>query len=392
MKLTKTLLVGAILAGMAGAAQAETSVTLYGIVDLGLTHQRGKVGTTDSNRGVYGGDYQSRIGMNDGIQNGSRFGLRGTEDLGDGLSAVFTLESGFTANNGNRSQGDRLFGRQATVGLSSDQWGLLELGRQTNIASKYFGDIDPFSLDYLNANMGMAFSAANTVRYDNMVMYQTPVWSGFQGGVGYSFSTDDVEGPTGFKTKENNRAWTAGVRYDNGPLKLALSYDVQYRKPNQPQPQQFIIGGAYDFEVVKLSLAYGRSEDGVFAGQDFSLMGGRQQAGGPAMGQGFSNGRFTWDGLRINSYMVGVSAPIGGASNVFASWQRADPNKNLYAMDIYSLGYTYDLSKRTNLYALASYADGAAFIDGNKMSTVGVGIRHRRNSMKIDTLFSIKVW
>ncbi|HEY9321872.1 putative porin [Achromobacter deleyi] len=376
MKLTKTLLVGAILAGMAGAAQAETSVTLYGIVDLGLTYQRGKVGTTDSNRGVYGGDYQSRIGMNDGIQNGSRFGLRGTEDLGDGLSAVFTLESGFTANNGNRSQGDRLFGRQATIGLSS-QWGLLELGRQTNIASKYFGDIDPFSLDYLNANMGMAFSAANTVRYDNMVMYQTPVWSGFQGGVGYSFSTDDVEGPTGFRTKENNRAITAGVRYDNGPLKLALSYDVQYRKPNQPQPQQFIIGGAYDFEVVKLSLAYGRSEDGVFAGQDFSLMGGRQQSGGPAMGQGFSNGRFTWDGLRINSYMVGVSAPIGGASNIFASWQRADPNKNLYAMDIYSVGYTYDLSKRTNLYALASYADGAAFINGNKISTVGAGIRHR---------------
>ena len=69
MKLTKTLLVGAILAGMAGAAQAETSVTLYGIVDLGLTYQRGKVGTTDSNRGAYGGDYQSRIGMNDGIQN-----------------------------------------------------------------------------------------------------------------------------------------------------------------------------------------------------------------------------------------------------------------------------------------------------------------------------------
>ncbi len=362
---------------MAGAAHAETSVTLYGIVDLGLTYQRGKVGTTDSNRGVNGGDYHSRIGMNDGIQNGSRFGLRGTEDLGDGLSAVFTLESGFTANNGNRSQGDRLFGRQATVGLNSDTWGLLELGRQTNIASKYFGDIDPFALDYLNANMGLAFSAANTVRYDNMVMYQTPVYSGFQGGVGYSFSTDDVEGPTAFKTKENNRAWTAGVRYDNGPLKLALSYDVQYRKPNQPQPQQFIIGGAYDFEVVKLSLAYGRSEDGVFAGQDFSLMGGRQQAGGSAQGQGFTNGRFTWDGLRINSYMVGVSAPIGAASNIFASWQRADPNKNLYAMDIYSVGYTYDLSKRTNLYALASYADGAAFINGNKISTVGAGIRHR---------------
>ncbi|KGD92379.1 porin [Achromobacter sp. RTa] len=377
MKLTKTLLAGAILAGMAGTAYAETSVTLYGIVDLGLTYQRGKVGTTDSNRGLYGGDYRSRVGMNDGIQNGSRWGLRGTEDLGDGLSAVFTLESGFTANNGNRSQGGRMFGRQATVGLSHTEWGLLELGRQTNIASKYFSDIDPFSLDYLNANMGMTFSAANTVRYDNMVMYQTPNWNGFQGGVGYSFSTDDVEGPTGFKTKDNNRAWTAGVKYDNGPLKLALTYDVQYRKPNQPQPQQFIIGGAYDFEVIKVSLAYGRSEDGVFAGQDFALMGGRQQSGGIARGIGYTNDRFTWDGLRINSYMVGVSAPIGGSSNVFASWQRADPNKNLYAMDVYSLGYTYDLSKRTNLYALASYADGAAFIKGDKISTLGVGIRHR---------------
>ncbi|PND30150.1 porin, partial [Achromobacter pulmonis] len=109
MKLTRTLLAGAILAGMAGAAHAETSVTLYGVVDLGLTYQRGKVGTTDSNRGLYGGDYRSRIGMSDGIQNnGSRWGLRGVEDLGDGLSAVFTLESGFTANNGNRSQGGRM--------------------------------------------------------------------------------------------------------------------------------------------------------------------------------------------------------------------------------------------------------------------------------------------
>src|SRR3546814_12127181 len=58
-----------------------------------------------------------------------------------------------------------------------------------------------------------AFSAANTVRYDNMVMYQTPSWSGFQAGVGYSFSTDDVEGPTGFEEDDNNRAITAGVRY-----------------------------------------------------------------------------------------------------------------------------------------------------------------------------------
>lgn len=375
--LRETLLASAILVMTGGVAAAETSVTLYGLVDVGLTFQRGKVGPTDSNRGLYGGSAQSRFGMTDGVQNGSRFGLRGVEDLGDGLQAVFVLENGFNARNGSRAQGDRLFGRQATIGLAHAQWGQLDLGRQTNIASKYFGDIDPFGTDFLTATMGTSFSAANTVRYDNMVMYQTPSWSGLQAGVGYSFSTDDVEGPTDFRTKENNRAITTGLRYVNGPLNVALTYDRQFRKPNQPQPQQFILGASYDFEVVKLALAYGRTEDGVFAGQGFDLMGGRQQTAGPAHGIGYTADRFTWDGLRINSYLVGLSAPIGAASSVFGSWQRADPNKNLYAMDVYSLGYTYDLSKRTNLYAFASYADGAAFIKGDKMTTVGVGLRHR---------------
>src|SRR5690606_35266522 len=137
----------------------------------------------------------SRFGMINGVQNGSRWGLRGTEDLGDGLQAVFQLESGFNSGNGNSAQGGRLFGRQATVGLQSESWGRLDLGRQTNIASKYFGSIDPFSLSYLNSTMGSAFSAANTVRYDNMVMYQTPSWGGFQAGIGYSFNGDDVDRP-----------------------------------------------------------------------------------------------------------------------------------------------------------------------------------------------------
>jgi GBP family porin len=378
MKLTKTLLAGAILAGLSGAAVAETQVTLYGLIDLGVTYQRGKVGVDSVNRATYGSGYSSRIGMNNGIQSGSRWGLRGTEDLGDGLQAVFVLESGFGASNGERHQGDRLFGRQATIGLKSNEFGQLDLGRQTNIASKYFASIDPFELNYLNSTMGSAFSAANTVRYDNMVMYQTPSFSGFQAGVGYSFNVDDVNRPGGFKTSDNSRAVTAGVRYDNGPLNVALTYDQQFLKPSQPQPKQFILGGAYDFEVVKLALAYGRSTDGVMAGQEtFDFLGGRANPNSPAKGQGDTSDAFTWKGLKINSYMVGLSAPIGGASKVFGSWQRADPNKGLEAMDIYSVGYTYDLSKRTNVYTMASYSDAASFVDGNKMVTVGVGLRHR---------------
>ena len=135
---------------------------------------------------------QNRIGTVQGVNSGSRFGLRGSEDLGDGLRAIFTLEGGITPLNGKSAQSGRLFGRQATVGLSDDSWGN-EFGRQANLASKYFsGPIDPFSGSFNLANMGTTFSATNTLRYDNLVLYQSPDWSGFQFGVGYSFNADDT--------------------------------------------------------------------------------------------------------------------------------------------------------------------------------------------------------
>jgi general bacterial porin, GBP family len=194
----KTLLAAALLAGFAGVAQAETSVTLYGIIDTGLGYNKIS-GGTDAQNG-------SKFGMINGVQNGSRWGLRGSEDLGDGLRAVFQLESGFDSGNGTSAQGGRLFGRQATVGLASDSWGQLDFGRQTNIASKYFGSIDPFGAGFGQANIGMGLSATNTVRYDNMVLYQTPSFSGFQFGVGYSFNANDTNAAqTGFRTAEHPR-------------------------------------------------------------------------------------------------------------------------------------------------------------------------------------------
>ena len=135
----KTLLAAALLAGFAGVAQAETSVTLYGIIDTGLGYNKIS-GAGDARNG-------SKFGMINGVQNGSRWGLRGSEDLGDGLRAVFQLESGFDSGNGTSAQGGRLFGRQATVGLASDAWGQLDFGRQTNIASKYFGSVSYTHLD-----------------------------------------------------------------------------------------------------------------------------------------------------------------------------------------------------------------------------------------------------
>ena len=387
----KTLLAAALALGFAGVAQAETSVTLYGVLDGGVGYQK-----FDSDR--EGISDSKRTGLINGIQSGNRWGVRGTEDLGNGLQAVFQLESGFGLDTGNSAQGGRLFGRHATLGLRSDAWGQLDFGRQTNIASKYMGAIDPFGLGFNQANMGAAFTAANTARFDNMIMYQTPNFSGFQFGVGYSFNAngsqewddDDAD----FDTDDLNRkAWTTGLRYANGPLAVALTYDrmeapiIDYAGPAALLPdgtidrdvagvdtediQSYNLGLAYDFEVVKLHLAAGQTKDGIFAGQTIA---GRSGSTYSAV-----------EGLKVNSYMVGLSAPLG-AGKVMASWTMADPTDVPDAWEAagrdekqntYSIGYTYNLSKRTNVYAIGSYAQNVNFYDDDKGTLIGLGLRHQ---------------
>lgn len=364
----KTLLAAALIAGFAGVAQAETSVTLYGILDGGIGYQKIEAGDASA----------KKTGMINGIQSGNRWGVKGSEDLGNGLRAVFQLESGFNLGTGMSAQGDRLFGRQATLGLAGDSWGQFDLGRQTNIGSKYFGAIDPFGLGFNQANLGTTFSAVNTVRYDNMVMYQTPNFSGFQFGVGYSFNTNgdqgwDIDAP-GIPNAddENNRAITTGLRYANGPIAVALSYDQAKREIDDTTIKSWNLGGAYDFEVVKAHLAFGQTRNGLFSSGITDELGVNPFDG------------LNLDGLKVNSYMAGLSAPIGNGK-ILASWQMADPTDNPDALSgadfektqIYSLGYTYGISKRTNLYAIGSYAKNAYFVDDAKSTLVGVGIRHQ---------------
>ena len=367
----KTLLAVALLAGFAGAAQAADSVTLYGLIDAGIGYEKVK----------FNGDSQSRFGGVQGVSSGSRFGLRGTEDLGDGLRAVFTLEGGFGPMNGKSLQNGRLWGRQATVGLDSDSWGRLEFGRQTNLASKYFGSIDPFSISYNTANMGTTFGSANTMRLDNMVLYQTPSMGGFKAGVGYSFSADDSvsdSSQTGFETGNNNRVLTAGVQYVNGPLNLAAAYDRfnpsngQTGGKSDARIQEYIVGGSYDFEVVKVAAAFGQTRDGWFVGQNMGTT--------PAGMQNLGTFKLA-DGFRANSYMLGATVPLGRHA-IFGSWQRATASNDKLTGDdatfnVYSLGYTYDFTKRTNLYAYASYGDNYAFQRDATDTAVAVGVRHR---------------
>jgi len=383
----KTLLAAALAVGFAGVAQAETSVTLYGVLDGGIGYQ--KFSGADS------ADDAKRVGLINGIQSGNRWGLKGSEDLGNGLRAVFQLESGFGLDQGRSAQGGRLFGRHATLGLASDAWGQIDLGRQTNIASKYMGGIDPFGLGFDQANMGTAFTAANTVRYDNMIMYQTPNFSGFQFGLGYSFNANGsqnwdydedqvffaADGVTpiaiGNPDDLNLKAITTGVRYANGPLAVALTYDrleaptIDSGFLDSDDVQSYNLGLAYDFEVVKVHGAIGQTKDGLFQQHSYADLS--------------APNAFTHvDGLKVNSYMLGLSAPVG-AGRIMASWLMADPTDTPTAWDgwrdekqnTFSLGYTYPLSKRTNVYAIGSYVKDVNFVDGDKATLIGVGVRHQ---------------
>ena len=210
---------------------------------------------------------------------GPRWGLRGKEDLGDGLHAVFQLESGFDSRNGRSLQGGRLFGRQATVGLLNARWGELRLGRQYNAATRYFLDMlgpafGGFSL--LHTGYGLGMSSASFPRYDNQVFYQTPSMGGIKAAAGYAFSVNDTRNAeTGYATANNTRAITAALQYARGPLSAFLGYDqlnasrLLSAAQAAATPRAYIIGASYDFTALKIAVAYNRVADGWFAGRSF---------------------------------------------------------------------------------------------------------------------------
>jgi len=375
----KTLLAAALLAGYAGAASAQSSVTLYGVVDIGYAYQHLSL------PGAAGGGSVSQFTMASGQQNGSRWGLRGVEDLGNGLKANFVYESAITANTG-ASTG---FARQSTLGLTSTSWGSVDLGRRTSPGTWAFSGIDPFGAAFgtaaLDASMGAQF-----IRLSNMIMYTTPNISGFGGAIGYSTDTGlatrgDANRPGSFGTTNKMRALSVGLRYANGPLLIAGMFDTYMPSNDGPRPntaaKQWNVGATYDLKVVKLTAAYGQNIDGIVEGQNTvnnaALSGGDQNTGG---------GVLFVPGARTNSWMAGLTAPIGAASSVFGNVQQMRPggefqqtigNFSSSTQTTASIGYTYTMSKRTNLYAYYSYTNNVLMVSGLTANEVGVGLRHR---------------
>lgn len=238
----------------AGAAHAQSSVTLYGIVDAGFAYT--------SNQGGKSNDQATA-----GNEQGSRWGLFGSEELGGGMHAVFRLENGFNLMNGAASANGRIFGRQAWVGLASDRYGTLTLGRQYNAAQDSLEPLQvasetvqygthPFDVDDLN----------NTFRTDNAIKYVTPKFYGVQFNAMYALSGNAGNFAT-------NRSYSAGASYANGPWHLGAAYVVLNRPATDttgaiPSDNYFTFlkgisrqrivgaGGVYDIGNASIGLMY----------------------------------------------------------------------------------------------------------------------------------------
>jgi general bacterial porin, GBP family len=214
----KNLIVAAVAtlaASFATAANAQSSVTLYGVVDAGLTFVNNvATGAPDGSP-----QKSSFRGLTSGNLQESRWGLRGAEDLGGGMKAIFVLESGFSVNNGKTNEDGKMFGRQAYVGLSSN-FGTVTFGRQYDSTIDFLGPLSAagswggtyFGHAFSNDNLNSNFSLANAIKY------QSNNYSGLTFNGMYAFSNDQIG------KFANNRAYSVGAGYANGPLKLGAAY------------------------------------------------------------------------------------------------------------------------------------------------------------------------
>lgn len=324
----------------AGHAHAQSSVTLYGVIDDGLNY-------TSNARG------HSAYAMVSGDANASNFGLKGAEDLGGGLSAIFTLESGFNVNNGALSLDGSLFSRQAFVGLSSAAYGTFTFGRQYDAtvdmwgpftaAGNTIGDLAAHPFD--NDNSDQDF------RFNNAVKYVSPTFAGFQAEGVYGFSN-----ATNFAS---NRAYSAGITYGAGPFSAAVAY---MRQSNGNLNSTGAVGGDGVFTAARqqnidagVKWTFG---DGSNVGLAYSHVDVYQPTANvyaPDIGtQAWSSWKF--DNIEVNGqYFFNPALSLAAAytfthATLKESSEGSSPNWHQVALML-----NYSLSKRTSVYAQGAY-------------------------------------
>lgn len=382
----KTLAAVAVLGAFAGSALAA-DVQLYGIIDTGVQY-------LNADSDAAGKDAVNRFSMESGMASGSRFGFKGTEDLGNGLTVGFILENQFKSDSGALENEDSFFHREASLFLQGG-FGKVAFGRMgsvnggTSSWAKY-GVISAFGTSWGNYAAQAGTFAIGGGQWDNMIAYETPSFAGFkvfaQYGMGNAIETNNsVENES-----SSDRYYAIGASYGNGPLNLYFAVDsTNYATSGTAivdgadidDSLTVTLGGNYDFEVVKL-----------FAGAQYFDEIKTNKIKGAINYNVDSLGGFAG---KVKGWGLGVSASIpvaGGDVLVGAAYLDAEAADSVKTADhtndelsrwIVSAGYDYPFSKRTDVYAVATYnqdsLDFDTAADNRDPSVFGVmiGLRHR---------------
>ena len=391
----KTLAAVAVLGAFAGSALAA-DVQLYGIVDTG-------VGYNHVDADGFGQDKDS-FGMQSGQASGSRFGFKGTEDLGNGLTVVFILENGIKSDTG--VDDGVMFNRESSLFLEGG-FGKVAFGRigsLNNGQSSWakVGMISAFGTsDWGGYSAQVGNIMATASQWDNMIAYQTPDFAGFKVYAQYAMGNqvdgtdiDEVEGKYGDENESSSdRYYAIGATYNNGPFAAYFAVDsINYASVTTELGNKVIedmddsltvtLGGSYDFDVVKVYLGAQYFDEVAL-----DSMGGVIKA---LKAPGYDT--------MVKGYAVTLSAdaPLWGGKGMFGigytDAESADSEISTEAdIDlqryVVSVGYDYPFSKRTDVYAVASWMmdsyenkaiEATKVQDGDPSAyTFYVGLRHR---------------
>ena len=342
----------AAAAAAAACAAAAADVTVYGLVDYGLMYTGTDNGSTTSHV----------TEMTSGKNLGSRFGFKGTEDLGNGVTVGFILENGFSADTGALPSNGKFFDRESTLYLEG-AFGNLKFGRMTRMTGStgssciYAGNIAPISTGYGDSIPGYnAIMAGNLLRYDNVFMYSTPDFAGLKLYVQYSGGYALEEGEVENKSSAN-RYYGLGMTYKNGPFNMAgaverfnwKSYDAATDTAEDTDDGLVVsAGAAYDFAVLKFFLM-GAYFDHMPLSMDFYGDRNRLQ------------GVIENDDLQGWGINTGINTPLlGGNLRVSLAYLNAEPSQSALANHEVercnvTIGWENKLSKRTTLYMGAAW-------------------------------------
>ena len=354
MKLSKTtaLVLCAFSGSLAFAAEPASNVTLYGVLDTGVYAHHASNGKTI-------------VEMASGITKGSRFGLEGQENLGNGYKVYFRLEQGFESDNGDAKDADSAFYRDSYMGVATP-FGAFELGRTGALTAGTHGGIvggmSPFGITWKEGALSKVFAGNIAARVNNMVTYESPDLSGFKLYAQYSNGIDDDD----VVSSQKNRYIAVGATYRYKNLRLIAAFDNLFYNDsavktdagvaagkNLKDQRTYNIGGTYDFGDVRMYLGYqfGQNIKTPRQGDADAIAAAKYDAKDSKAVEGYDTNAVTL-GTKIKLF--------GGELNGTLGYAHAKRDYQDSKADVYQamLGYKYPLSKRTYAYGAVGYIHG----------------------------------